>query len=163
MLIHRNQCINLCPEKCKLSLPICCKNMCPEELKGLNEIILAIYFRKSLQNTASKSNSKDMRKKAMAITFSWSNESICYGACQSHSCLMYIVKRSVMSRGHPQPLLLPCWTFDWTTVWCFGPSVTGKGQLVTRQCWSLSCECHVSDIGHISMASFGPFLVVHVR
>ena len=33
-LMHRNRCINFCLEKCKLGkIPICCKNMCSEELK----------------------------------------------------------------------------------------------------------------------------------
>ena len=33
-LMHCNQCINHCLEKCKLGkIPICCQEMCSEELK----------------------------------------------------------------------------------------------------------------------------------
>ena len=55
-----------------------CYYLVQRSSRGLNESVFAIYFRKILQNTASMSNSKDMsvlvRKKAMALTFSWSNE-----------------------------------------------------------------------------------------
>ena len=34
MIVLRNRCINLCPEKCNLGqIPICCQEMCSEQLK----------------------------------------------------------------------------------------------------------------------------------
>ena len=45
---------------------------------SLNESVLAIYFRRSPKQMASKSNTKDMsvsvRKKGLALTFTGSNE-----------------------------------------------------------------------------------------